>query len=244
MEDLFDTFILQLIALHQLNNSDHGTSRLEIEFDPDLLNNLYVGIANLSEQHNYYYFECRIDTYKSTLHQRYSIAKKSHLGLLSLMDFVLTERDGLINSVDLVFGYPKNTFDTPETGWIYDDVLLNRKLKIHHLEEILIRDLNESELETLNDRQKILLLFESGALDAMMKSYKFKNKSLSIGKLAELLSLIFPIKPLTIKPMINPLFNIGSTSNSLLNTEINNKAVMAAIRKFDLTKNEGDPSKK
>ena len=74
-------------------------------------------------------------------------------------------------------------------------------------------------------------------------AYLFKNKTLSVGKLADLLSLIFPIKSATIKPMINPLFNTSSTSNSLIDTEINKNAVLSAIQKLELSKNEGDPSK-
>ena len=243
MREFFEDFLLQIAILYQQRTVDYKGDVIKKKLDLESLQNLYIDIVNCGEQKDFYYFECQIDTYKSTLYQRYSEEKKSYIGQYSLIEFVLTEKDELVEASDLAFGYPKETFDTPETSWIYDDVILNRKLKINHLEEILIRDLNENELDSLNDRQKILLLFESGALDAMMKSYKFKNRSLSIGKLAELLSLIFPIKPLTIKPMINPLFNTSSTSNSIIDTEINKNAVLSAIQKLDLSKNEGDPSK-
>jgi hypothetical protein len=243
MREFFEDFLLQIAILHQQRTVDHKGDIIEKKLDPDSLYNSYLDIVKISEYYNYYYFECQIETYKSTLYSRYSEVKESYLGQLSLIDFVLTEKDELIKSADLAFGYPKNTFDTPEIIWIYDDVILNRKLKINHLEEILIRDLNENELDSLNDRQKILLLFESGALKAMMESYVFKNKTLSVGKLADLLSLIFPIKSGTIKPMINPLFNTSSTSNSLIDTEINKNAVLSAIQKLDISKNEGDPSK-
>jgi hypothetical protein len=75
----------------------------------------------------------------------------------------------------------------------------------------------------------------------MMGSYLFKNKTLSVVKLADLLSLIIPVKPGTIKPMINPLFNTGSTSKSLINNEMNKNAVLSAIQKLAISKNEGDP---
>lgn len=244
MRELFEDFLLQIMILYQQRTVDYKGDVIKKKLDLEFLQNLYIDIVNCGEQQNFYYFECQIDTYKSTLYQRYTEEKESYLGQLSLIDFVLTGKNELVKSADLAFGYPKETFDTPETRWIYDDVILNRKLKINHLEEILIRDLNENELDCLNDRQKILLLFESGALKAMMESYIFKNKTLSVGKLADLLSLIFPIKSGTIKPMINPLFNTSSTSNSLIDTEINKNAVLSAIQKLDLSKNEGDPSKK
>jgi hypothetical protein len=243
MREFFEDFLLQIAILHQQRTVDYKGDIIKKKLDLEFLQNLYIDIVNCGDQQNIYYFECQIETYKSTLYQRYSEEKESYLGKYSLIDFVLTEKDELVEASDLVFGYPKETFDTPETRWIYDSVILNRKLKINHLEEILIRDLNENELDPLNDRQKILLLFESGALKAIMDSYLFKNKTLSVGKLADLLSLIFPIKSGTIKPMINPLFNTSSTSNSLIDTEINKNAVLSAIQKLDISKNEGGPSK-
>ena len=199
MREFFEDFLLQIAILHQQRTVDHTGDIIKKKLDLEFLQNLYIDIVNCGDQQNIYYFECQIETYKSTLYQRYSEEKESYLGQLSLIDFVLTEKDELIKSADLAFGYPKNTFDTPETRWIYDDVILNRKLKINHLEEILIRDLNETELDSLNDRQKILLLFESGALKAMMGSYLFKNKTLSVGKLADFINSSFSVRTKSIK---------------------------------------------